>query len=128
MQPERARTGSWREFLSSIAEPAFYDWKSMAGVVDLDQVNRALECLLADVATLSGTPRPHRTGDFGSNNVLTDGSRITGVLDWSEAMIGDGMYDVANILFWRTWLACMEQQAQYFECPRGMGQHRRRRA
>lgn len=54
-------------------------------------------------------------GDFGSNNVLTDGRGITGVVDWSEAMIGDPLYDVANVFFWRTWLPCMEQQARYFE-------------
>jgi aminoglycoside phosphotransferase (APT) family kinase protein len=36
-------------------------------------------------------------GDFGSNNVLADGEHITGVVDWSEAMIGDPLYDVANI-------------------------------
>jgi hygromycin-B 4-O-kinase len=109
---------SWREFLSSIAEPAFYDWKSMAGVVDRDQANRALECLLA---TLRHCPerRDLIHGDFGSNNVLTDGSVITGVLDWSDAMIGDRMYDVANVLFWRTWLTCMEQQARYFEAREG---------
>jgi hygromycin-B 4-O-kinase len=54
-------------------------------------------------------------GDFGSNNVLCDAGRITGVIDWSEAMVGDPLYDVANILFWRTWLDCMEQQCRYFE-------------
>jgi hygromycin-B 4-O-kinase len=54
-------------------------------------------------------------GDFGSNNVLTDGRRIIGVIDWSEAMIGDPLYDVANVFFWRDWLVCMRQQARYFE-------------
>jgi hygromycin-B 4-O-kinase len=37
------------------------------------------------------------------------------VLDWSEASIGDPLYDVANIFFWSTWLDCMQQQARYFE-------------
>ncbi len=53
--------------------------------------------------------------DFGSNNVLTDNGRITAVIDWSEAMFGDSQYEVANIFFWRPWLACMEQQTRYFE-------------
>ncbi len=26
----------------------------------------------------------------------------------SEAMIGDPLYDVANVFFWRTWLDCMD--------------------
>jgi hygromycin-B 4-O-kinase len=50
-----------------------------------------------------------------SNNVLTDGRRITGVVDWSEASIGDPLYDVANIFFWSTWLDSMHEQAHYFE-------------
>ena len=54
-------------------------------------------------------------GDFGSNNVLSEGYNITGVLDWSEAMIGDPLYDVANVFFWRGWLDCMEALAVYLE-------------
>lgn len=47
--------------------------------------------------------------------MLTDGRHITGVIDWSETMVGDPLYDVANILFWRSWVECMEQQARFFE-------------
>jgi hygromycin-B 4-O-kinase len=54
-------------------------------------------------------------GDFGSNNVLSDGQSITGIIDCSEAMVGDPLYDVANIFFWRTWLNCMDQLASFFE-------------
>lgn len=57
-------------------------------------------------------------GDFGSNNVLAEGGRITAVIDWSEALFGDPLYDVANILFWRPWLACMERQAAFLEARR----------
>jgi hygromycin-B 4-O-kinase len=52
-------------------------------------------------------------GDFGSNNVLTDGHRITGVLDWANALFGDPLYDVANVLFWAPWLECMRIQAAH---------------
>lgn len=54
-------------------------------------------------------------GDFGSNNVLADKAGITGVLDWSEAMVGDSLYDWANLFFWRPWLACMEVQCRFME-------------
>jgi hygromycin-B 4-O-kinase len=54
-------------------------------------------------------------GDFGSNNVLAENGRITGVIDWSEAMVGDTLYDTANLFFWRPWLACMEAQCRYME-------------
>ena len=67
-------------------------------------------------------------GDFGSNNVLAQGNSITGVLDWSEAMIGDPAYDIANVFFWRTWLPCMEELAAWFEragTPDRTGRERR---
>jgi hygromycin-B 4-O-kinase len=53
-------------------------------------------------------------GDFGSNNVVSDGPLIRAVLDWENAMVGDSLYDVANTYFWATHLACMELQAGYF--------------
>jgi len=52
-------------------------------------------------------------GDFGSNNVLVAKGAVAGLIDWSEAMVGDPLYDVANLFFWRTWLGCMEQQCRY---------------
>ncbi len=54
-------------------------------------------------------------GDFGSNNILTDGRRITTVLDWDCAKYGDSLFDVATAYFWSTWLDCMAAQAAYYE-------------
>lgn len=54
-------------------------------------------------------------GDFGSNNVLAAGQAVTAVIDWSEAMAGDPLYDLANLFFWRSWLDCMEAQCRYME-------------
>jgi hygromycin-B 4-O-kinase len=96
---------SWRDFLIHTAVP------------EIKQMNpflRRLEALIEHCPEISGLIH----GDFGSKNVLTDGRRITAVVDWSEAMIGDPLYDVANVFFWRTWLDCMEQQARYFETYR----------
>ncbi len=38
-------------------------------------------------------------GDFGFDNALTDGKRITGLIDWAEARLGDFLYDVASLIF-----------------------------
>ncbi len=38
-------------------------------------------------------------GDFGFDNALTDGRRITGIIDWAETRIGDFLYDVAYLIF-----------------------------
>lgn len=52
-------------------------------------------------------------GDFGANNLLTDGTEITGVIDWESAMIGDPRYDIANTRFWGPFLPCMHVQSTY---------------
>jgi aminoglycoside phosphotransferase (APT) family kinase protein len=36
-------------------------------------------------------------GDLQISHVFVDGDRITGVIDWSEAGQGDGMYDLATL-------------------------------
>jgi hygromycin-B 4-O-kinase len=38
-------------------------------------------------------------GDFGQNNVLIDGPRVTAVLDWSAMTRGDPLWDLAYIAF-----------------------------
>jgi hygromycin-B 4-O-kinase len=108
------RYDSWRDFLTSIANLDQYGWPAVHSLVDMDIVSRLLDRLNGLAAHCPET-RKLIHGDFGSNNVLTDGFRITGVIDWSEASIGDPLYDVANIFFWSTWLDCMHQQARYFE-------------
>ncbi len=105
---------SWRDFLISIGDTQRYDWSAVGRFVSKDEISRFVERVIK-LAERCPETRALVHGDFGSNNVLTDGSRITGVLDWSEASIGDPLYDIANILFWSTWLECMRQQACYFE-------------
>jgi hygromycin-B 4-O-kinase len=39
-------------------------------------------------------------GDYGFNNVLSDGIKITGVIDWENSMYGDFLFDVAWLSFW----------------------------
>jgi hypothetical protein len=39
-------------------------------------------------------------GDLGSHNVLTDGDRLLGLIDWEDAVAGDPVYDIA---FWATF-------------------------
>ena len=108
------RHACWRDFLTAIADPAQCDWRAAAGRADIGRVRHHLD-LVVTLAADCPEIRQLVHGDFGSNNVLTEGGRITGVIDWSEALFGDPLYDVANILFWRPWLACMEAQARYFE-------------
>lgn len=117
---------SWRSFLTAVLDPQRYDWKGLGRVVDPDRIGRLCERLEHQVVYCPET-RGLIHGDFGSNNVLTRNRRITGIIDWSEAAVGDPLYDIANIFFWRTWLACMQQQACYFESHPSCTLHRNSR-
>ncbi|SFS64623.1 aminoglycoside phosphotransferase family protein [Paenibacillus sp. BC26] len=108
------RFGKWRDFIRSITESSSYDWDAVKPCLNVRQIESYMQVIEA-FAPHCPEVRQLVHGDFGSNNVLTKGGRITGVIDWSEAMIGDPLYDIANIFFWRTWLECMEVQAQYIQ-------------
>jgi len=38
--------------------------------------------------------------DYGFNNTLSDGRKITGVIDWEHSAYGDPLHDVAWLDFW----------------------------
>jgi hygromycin-B 4-O-kinase len=104
------RHASWRAFL---AAPLRYPWTAVG-----HRVERATVRTLLSALDRLGDACPERRrlvhGDFGSNNVLTDGERVTGVLDWGEALFGDPLFDVANLRYWAPWLECMRVQASWF--------------
>lgn len=102
------RHSSWSEFLLSMTAR---DWTFLSPVEAA-----SLPQLLGRIESEAGYKTEVRRlihGDFGSNNVLVADGRVTGLIDWSEAMVGDSLYDLANIFFWRPWLDCMEQQCRY---------------
>jgi hygromycin-B 4-O-kinase len=39
-------------------------------------------------------------GDAGSDNVLSDGFKITAVIDWADSQYGDFLLDVSRLIFW----------------------------
>ncbi len=105
---------TWHAYLMAIADARQYDWLALQS----HELRAAAPPLLEKfVQWADHCPEicglVH--GDFGSNNVLAHAGRVTGVIDWSEALIGDPLYDMANIFFWRPWLRCMEHQALFLE-------------
>jgi hygromycin-B 4-O-kinase len=104
---------SWREVLSKTLVDARRELKR----ADVSRLPDPREAIDAYERLIGRCPdeRGLIHGDFGSNNVLAEGGRITAVLDWDLAMVGDPVYDVANCYFWASHLACMEVQASYFE-------------
>lgn len=113
----KGRFASWRDYIASILDPSDYDWDSVLLPISGHHQRRIAAALEEIEAFVPHCPEVRQLvhGDFGSNNVLTNDGAITGVIDWSEAMFGDPLYDVANMFFWRSWLECMEVQARYIE-------------
>ena len=98
-----APAGSWRDVLRTTLESAEPEddrvvLDAYAELVDRCPEERSLV---------------HR--DFGANNVLVQHGSVSGVLDWECALVGDPLYDVANMRFWATYLPCMELQASHFD-------------
>lgn len=110
----RAPFDHWCEYLEAISDPNYFDWPAVSGIAPSAEVQPLLD-RVTELAPTCPDTRQLVHADFGSNNVLVASGRVTAVIDWSEAMLGDPLYDVANIFFWRTWLACMEEQANFLE-------------
>ena len=62
----------------------------------LDGLRPLLDWLRARQPRQSATAICH--GDFHPQNILVDGGRVTGVLDWPNAIVADPMFDVASTL------------------------------
>lgn len=63
--------------------------------------------------------RAFNHGDFSLDNVLSDGRRITGVVDWSNCLYGDPAWDVAWADFWAPKLRFAERYFQRRPTPNG---------
>ena len=110
----RGAYGTWQEYLLSILDPHTYSWDRVIHHLD----RRLLQELITAFTSLAKHCPEERYlvhGDFGSNNVLTDGRSITAVLDWDDAKYGDPLFDVATAYFWSSWLDCMAAQAAYYK-------------
>lgn len=54
-------------------------------------------------------------GDYGFNNLVTDGENISGVLDWGESVYGDFLYDVAWLVFWPSEIPFMDIFKEHYK-------------
>nr|WP_255639196.1 aminoglycoside phosphotransferase family protein [Deinococcus betulae] len=92
---------SWHAFLAAIMDPCedgFYaDWHSLFGGPLLDRV--FFEQVYAQVMRMARY-LPEVRGlvhnDLSRENVLMDGTHITGVIDWANALYGDPVYEAAK--------------------------------
>ncbi len=95
----RGMVNTWAEYiLLNLAEHVEHcaragDLTAAAAGAILAAFEQHGECL-----NVSGGVLLH--GDLGSHNVLSDGDRVLGLIDWEDAVAGDPVYDVA---FWATF-------------------------
>lgn len=100
------RFASWRAFIASMTDDhtdGFYaNWHRFfdESFLERDLYESVVRRMLR-LAVDCPEERALVHNDYQFENILTDGQRITGVIDWANALYGDPLYDVA----WLTWQA-----------------------
>lgn len=108
----QGRFSTWPEYLLAVDRPNTYPkvkgWRerlaqSPAGPGAFD---RAYGVMRDSLAGYPGT-RFLIHSDLLNRNVLVQDGRISGVIDWANAMYGDFVYDLAQFIFWAPWYKSM---------------------
>lgn len=99
------RAASWYAFLAAAMDDhdaGFYrHWHALFDTSFLERdVYEAVYRHMLQLAASCPTARALLHCDLHADNVLTDGRRITGVIDWGNACYGDPLYDVAWLGWW----------------------------
>ncbi len=97
---------NWRGYLASVIEDhdeGYYkDWHRLFEDSFLERdVYEAVYDRMLELLARCPEQRSLIHNDFQFENLLWDGRRITGVIDWANALYGDSLYDVA----WLSWLS-----------------------
>jgi hygromycin-B 4-O-kinase len=98
---------AWAAFLAAADENdtgGYYrDWHSLFARMlerDLyDAAYRRMRQLLGQIPEVRGLIHD----DLWFQNVLANGERITGVIDWGNALYGDPFYDIARLMWGADW-------------------------
>jgi hygromycin-B 4-O-kinase len=97
---------SWRDFLASTAKnhaDGYYEnWHRLFhdSFLEHDVYETVFDRML-QLTQHCPEKRALIHNDFQFENILSDAGRITGVIDWANALYGDPLYDVA----WLSWLS-----------------------
>jgi hygromycin-B 4-O-kinase len=95
------RFSSWREAMLAFENSPDFPWAEWyrTTCLESDLCAELIGRLKREVTCL---PEQRRLvhGDIGMDNVLTDGDRLTAVLDWGQARYGDPVFDVAWLNLW----------------------------
>lgn len=107
---------SWPDFLAAVIENKatgyYQDWHTLFRASFLErEVYEAVYQRLMRLIDYCPAERALIHSDLHFDNVLADGERITGVIDWGNACYGDPLYDVAWLGRWTAWGAPLIEPA-----------------
>ena len=96
------RFASWRDYLAAIVEneaEGFYQgWHALFRESFLERdVYEVVYRQLLQLVRHCPEARALLHNDYWFENILADGGRVTGVIDWGNALYGDPLYDVARL-------------------------------
>jgi hygromycin-B 4-O-kinase len=87
---------SWNEYLlANLAQEGFED----RSFCDAD-FNLSLKREILKLVPFCPEERVVLHGDCAPANILSDGKRVTALIDWGDSLYGDPLHDVACIDFW----------------------------
>lgn len=99
------RSASWRDYLAAVMvnDPDGYyqDWHALFHDSFLER--DVYEVVFRRMLQLAGRLPEERAlihNDFQFENIIADEQRVTGVIDWGNALYGDPLYDVARLAWW----------------------------
>jgi hygromycin-B 4-O-kinase len=94
----KAEYSSWNDSLS--ADLYLDDQETKAADFYNEELATSLRKEILTLLPMMPEERKLIHWDFGHNNTLSDGIKITGVFDWANAAYGDTLVDVAWLDFW----------------------------
>lgn len=104
-----AKFDSWKEFIIGKKDNVYKNWKKLYKETFLEKT--IVEKITKRIAILLEFLPEERYlihGDYGGDNMTSDGEKITGVLDWGESKYGDPLYDIGWMDFFNEDLSYKE--------------------
>jgi aminoglycoside phosphotransferase (APT) family kinase protein len=91
---------TWREYVLLNLDEHVEACRA-AGAISREEVARITEAFDRAAHILEDAPSRLLHGDLGAHNVLSDGERLTALIDWEDALCGDPIFDIA---YWGTFV------------------------
>lgn len=90
---------TWRQAITLNLNKHLEICRSGGAIDEFEQHDEIPDCFRTDI--LDDAPSRLLHGDPGHHNVFSDGQRITAIIDWEDALVGDPVFDIA---YWGTFV------------------------